>query len=268
MKPILKWVGGKTQLLEDVIQNFPQECENYYEPFVGGGSILLSILETKRMRIHGKSIASDINPYLIGVYRNIQKDPEKLIKKLGIFSTVTEDTYYILRDLFNTIKDPFSVQASCLFLILNKTCFRGLYREGPKGFNVPYGHYKNPTLFDADSILEMSALIKDVEFHAASFDSILKDATQKDFIYADPPYVNTFSGYTKDGFGEKEHIRLFNMLKSQGNFVMNNSEDPMIHEHFPIEEFKVSTVSCKRQIHSKDPGTKANEVIVRGLSSQ
>ena len=165
VKPPLKWVGGKTQIIDQVIALFPREIDNYYEPFLGGGSVLLALLShqrDKKITIKGSIVASDVNSNTIGLYRNIQNNVEEFIEKLQALvqtyseiegsevnrkatseaeaKTSKESYYYWIRDKFNklTKEERAEVEGSALLLFLNKTCFRGVYREGPNGFNVPF----------------------------------------------------------------------------------------------------------------------------------
>ena len=168
-KPFMKWVGGKTQILEEVLSSFPTEMKNYHEPFLGGGSVLLGLLSymnADRIHISGKIYASDLNRNLIALYKNIQSQPEVLIdevnKIMNEFNKITgtvvnrkatnlqeaftsqESYYFWIRSKFNHLseEDRETVSASAMLLFMNKTCFRGVYREGPNGFNVPFGNYK------------------------------------------------------------------------------------------------------------------------------
>ena len=209
-KPFLKWVGGKTQIISEVMELFPKNIENYHEPFVGGGSVLFACL-SRGTKISGKVYASDVNAGLIGVYKNIQKDPEVFIvdvhKLIEEFNSCTgtevnrkpknieeartsrESYYYWTRAQFNAIPigERGSIEASCLFVFLNKTCFRGVYREGPNCFNVPYGNYKNPAIIDDAHIREVSKLIQNVVFTVESFTTSMTRVKKGDFIYMDPP---------------------------------------------------------------------------------
>ena len=185
-KPLLKWVGGKTQIMDEVFSMFPKEMENYHEPFVGGGSVLVEVLNRKRdghFRIHGKKYASDVNARLIWFYKNVQRHPRDVWKHLKELKedydkcskredknyciirkpqskedayTSQESMYYWQRKRFNEI-DTSSEEAAALLLFLNKTCFRGIYREGPNGYNVPFGNYKNTSLPHEESLMAMSA---------------------------------------------------------------------------------------------------------------
>ena len=212
-KPLLKWVGGKTQILHDVLALFPKEIKTYYEPFVGGGSVLIGLLELSKQNISVKKIvASDLNKYLINFYKSVQKHPNDLIKQLKIYvdefksikqfnkdkdvsTNITgtgtrittiddakqnkESYYYYMRYIFNQdnniSENQIDIKNAAIFLFLNKTGFRGIYREGPNGFNVPFGNYKNPTILDQQHILRISELTKDVEFKHQSFDEIQKN---------------------------------------------------------------------------------------------
>jgi DNA adenine methylase len=212
-KPFLKWVGGKTQIIDAVLERFPKTIQNYYEPFLGGGSVLLALLSKKtgNITLNGKIYASDLNSKLIGLYKNIQSKPDELIKKVkqlqdnflackgtivnrqakNIEEAITsrESYYFWIRAKFNNLGSSDSVRASAMLLFLNKTCFRGLYREGPNGFNVPYGNYANPSIIDENHIRQISTLIKDVEFRQSPFLQALKNVKPGDFVYMDPPYA-------------------------------------------------------------------------------
>ena len=210
-KPFLKWVGGKTQILKEVISKFPSEMENYHELFLGGGSVLLAVLTLQKLnkiKIKNKIYAYDINIALINVYKNIQKTPEKVSQYIDLYineyESITETIinrkpitmkdaksskesyYYWLRKKYNEI-DKSTIECSALFIIINKTCFRGMYREGPNGFNVPFGHYKKtPTIISKLELDKISDLIKDVEFKADNFSKSIKNIKAGDFVYIDP----------------------------------------------------------------------------------
>jgi DNA adenine methylase len=293
-KPFLKWVGGKTQIIDQVINLFPKEINNYYEPFIGGGSVLLSLLshiKDNKIKLNGKIYASDINPNLIYLYKNIQLHPEELIdetlKIVELYKSITgsevnrkattieeastskESFYYWIRSNFNKESDKSKLTNSAMMLFLNKTCFRGLYREGPNGFNVPYGNYKNPTIIDEEHIMVVSELIKDVVFSIEPFTVSLLKPVKGDFVYLDPPYApetdKSFVAYNSDGF-DIEMIKLLfslihNLNKENIKFLMSNSDVSIVRESFP-EPYKVISILCKRAINSKNPESKTNELLI------
>lgn len=269
MKPFLKWAGGKSKLLPYILPEIPTKIVDYHEPFVGGGSVLLAVLSDRRIRITGTVYAYDSNPHLIELYINIRDNKDELygyiIKFIEIYNT-DEEGYYKMRDLFNT-KAP-SVQSSALFLILNKLCFRGLYREGPRGFNVPFGHYKNPTIITKAHINEVSSLILNVVFRCMDFrKSLAPDAGS--FVYLDPPYApespTSFVKYTKDGFGIDDHEALFSLVENLPSFIMSNSNVPLVTERFTTPLFNKKILNTRRAINAKNPGAVTTEVIIYRL---
>lgn len=267
MKPLLKWVGGKTQLLDHVLALVPRTMRNYYEPFVGGGSVLLAILTSPDITVTGHVYASDVNPNLINVYRSVQSSPEEVNVCLRILEAEQGDDpeafYYRMRDLFNATP-PEGPQHAALFLYLNKTCFRGVYREGPNGFNVPYGHSKTLNLPNLDTLREMSHVLQRVTFSCESFTEVLPRVGEDDFVYVDPPYVpetlRSFVGYVAGGF--TLHAELFAGLKALPcRFLMSNSETPLVRDAFP-EPYMTKRVAARRAIHSKDPSSTTYELLI------
>ena len=265
MKPILKWVGGKTQILTQVLALFPETCVNYHEPFLGGGSVLLGMT----MRVSGRIFASDVNPLLINLYQVVQQTPEELIACVRVLKNEFETCedkeafYYKIRDWFNT-KTLSNTESAAVFLFLNKTCFRGVYREGPHGFNVPYGHYTSPEIFHEEDVREMSKKIQNVVFTCQSFEESLKNVTPGDFVYVDPPYVpentTSFVGYVAGGFDR--HEQLFTLLKNLPcRFVMSNSGVDVVKSMFPAP-YTIQSLSARRAIHSKDPSARTDEVLI------
>ncbi len=296
-KPVLKWVGGKSQIIEQVLSHFPIEMNHYHEPFVGGGSVLLgllSIVQSGKIRISGNIYASDLNATLIHFYKNLQSHPSELFqrvsqiilefqtitgnivnRKAGTFeeaSTSPESYYYWIRSRFNALsnKDRTTPLASAMLLFLNKTCFRGVYREGPNGFNVPYGHYKNPSIVDKDHFYRVSKLLQPVIFQIGSFTETLSTVQENDFVYLDPPYApessNSFVSYTVNGFDIQQHTSLFDkchqMTFEKVRFLMSNADVPTVKDAFPSPPYTLHTISCRRAIHSKKPDSKTNEVFI------
>jgi DNA adenine methylase len=297
-KPILKWVGGKTQILEKIVADFPTEINNYREPFLGGGSVLLSLLSYVKeniITVRGNIYAYDLNEPLINVYKNIQTRHEELYgaiqnviaefnscangeinrspENIGEALIAKENYYYWIRNKYNKLSPPDKngLIGSALFIFLNKTCFRGVFRVGPNGFNVPYGHYKSPEIINIDHLGEIHELIQPVVFECCDFTSSLANVESGDFVYLDPPYApetnTSFVGYTLNGFGIEKHTKLFNMIHSlttAGKKVMvSNADVILVRENFNNDRYNTAQILCKRSINSKNPGAKTNEVIIK-----
>jgi DNA adenine methylase len=296
-KPFLKWVGGKTQIIDDVLSLFPTNMKNYHEPFLGGGSVLLGLLSyvmSGKIKVSGTIYASDLNSNLIGLYKNIQSHPDTLIaevkKLVDDFSkikgtevnrnaaniqeayTSPESYYFWIRSKFNALtkEERTTPSASAMLLFMNKTCFRGVYREGPKGFNVPFGNYKNPSILEEEHIRGVSELIKDVVFTSCSYTDSLVKVASGDFVYLDPPYApesdTSFVSYTSDGFNLDNHKSLFKMCKDMNTknvrFLMSNAEVKLVKDTFPSPTYKTKIISCRRAINSKNPESKTHEVLI------
>lgn len=293
-KPFLKWVGGKTQIIDKIITYIPNEINNYHEPFLGGGSVLLAVLslqKNNKIKINNKIYAYDLNEYLINVYKNIQNNKDNLYdiitnyineydnikgdninrKPLTIEEAKTskESYYYWIRNKFNNISDKSSIECSALFMFLNKTCFRGIYRESPNGFNVPYGHYKKtPTIITKNDINIISDLIKNVEFIHSNFIDSFKNIKENDYVYLDPPYVpennKSFTRYLNDDFDLEQNKILFNeILKFNDKkikFSMSNSKTKLILDYF--SKYKYEEIIARRAINSKNPESTTIEIII------
>ena len=292
-KPFLKWAGGKTQILEEILKTVPNNINNYHEIFLGGGSVLLAILSLQKQNkitINGKIYASDANEGLITLYKNIQTKPKKVYVHLQhywkVYDSITgteinrnpstvkeaitskESYYYWVRNRFNTM-EHYTPEYSAIFIFLNKMGFRGLYREGPNGFNVPYGHYKKtPAMITFEELSSISELINDVVFTHQDCITSLKNTDAGDYVYMDPPYVpeksTSFVGYTQDGFPLEKHKELFTQtleLKSKHiSFALSNSCVELVLKS--LASCTIVEIKAKRAIHSKNPGEKTKEVII------
>lgn len=292
-KPILKWVGGKTQIIDKLITDFPLEMNNYREVFLGGGSVLLTLLSYVKngiIKIHGNIYAYDLNEPLIYVYINIQIHHNELYDMLQEIITefkecgngeinrapsnieeakiTKENYYYWTRNNYNKLTDKKSLLASAMFIFLNKTCFRGVFRVGPNGFNVPYGHYTNPEIINKEHLEEIHDLIKMVVFECCDFNKSLASVEDNDFVYLDPPYApetdTSFVGYTKNGFNIQDNNHLFKLIHGLNTKIMlSNADVSLVRENFTNEKYKIVSILCKRSIHSKHPEAKAKEVIIK-----
>jgi len=290
-KPFLKWVGGKTQIIHDIIQKIPTEFNNYHELFLGGGSVLFAVLSLQRqgkITIKNKLYAYDINESLINVYKHVQSNKDELFEFITFYineydsitgviinrkptsiedaKTSKESYYYWIRNKFNNI-DKQSIESSALFMFINKTCFRGMYREGPNGFNVPYGHYKKtPTIITEHDLTFISDLIKDVEFIQSDFSSSFQNLNTGDFVYLDPPYApendKSFVGYVADGFNLDMHTKLFDEITKMNDihFVMSNAKVDLVTDYF--KDYNCVDITARRAINSKNPGSTTTEVII------
>lgn len=304
-KPLLKWVGGKTQILEKIIGEFPVTISNYHEFFVGGGSVLfgfLDLVNTGVIKVNGTINAYDLNSNLINMYTVVQNQPGKLAKSIkkiikqyneieGDYEiknkkpktieeaiTSKESYYYWIRQQYNAQTKSKSKQSesdlidnAAMFIFLNKTCFRGLYRTGPNGFNVPFGHYSNPTILDPEHLIQVSKLVSNVKFIHGDFSQSAKNVKPGDFVYMDPPYApenaTSFVGYTDGGFDLNTHIKLFtisNEFKKTGTlFIMSNADVKLVRDNF--SGYLIESIECKRSINSKNPGAKTQEVIIKSF---
>jgi DNA adenine methylase len=303
-KPILKWVGGKTQLLPIILEKIPIEINNYHEPFIGGMSVLLGVLyykNNKKININGNIYVYDLNKELIYLYKNIQNYHNELFKEtlllINIYNSIEilkldsdkkiknktmqslkeslkskERYYYWIRQSYNTLSDNDKINliGSSMFIFLNKTCFRGLYRVGPNGFNVPFGSYNSPKILDNTHLEIIHNLIKDVEFIHMNFKDSLLNISDGDFVYLDPPYIKenetSFVSYNKEGFGESENKLLFELIENLSienkKIMMSNSNSNKLYKIFNNEKYKLIEVEASRRINSKKPESKTTEIII------
>lgn len=282
----LKWVGGKSQIVNNIISKYPNNINNYYEIFLGGGASLFKLLEyvnNNKIILKGKIYAYDINEDLINCYILIQQNPDELFneinKLINEYQKIdnekdNEKYYYNIRTLYNELNNDKKniIKKSAYFIFLNKTCFRGLYRIGPNGFNVPFGHYKNKNIITKELILHISNLIKNVNFKCINcFESLKQKFNDDDFIYLDPPYVpikkTSFTKYNSSDFTLDNHKELFKILNNLNcKFLLSNSDNELVLNSFNDKnKFNIELINVKRQINSKNPGEITNETLITNI---
>ncbi|MEQ6360589.1 DNA adenine methylase [Thermoanaerobacter thermohydrosulfuricus] len=297
-KPFLKWAGGKTQLLDELYKRLPSsliqsgEIERYVEPFVGGGAFFFFLKRNFKIK---ESFLIDINKELIIGYKVIQNNVNELIdelssmeeKYLKLSEEQRKDFYYNIRDEYNRQKDNFDyvnynldwVKRAADLIFLNKTCFNGLYRLNKKGeFNVPFGKYKNPTICDADNLIEVSKALENTEVICADFEESKKYIHKNTLVYLDPPYrplnnTSNFTSYNENGFDDDDQRRLaqfFKEMDKKGAYLILSNSDPKnedVDDNFFDElyaGFIIERVKAKRYINSNgDKRGDISELIIR-----
>ncbi|MEK5233133.1 Dam family site-specific DNA-(adenine-N6)-methyltransferase [Lysinibacillus sp. FSL K6-0232] len=261
-KPVLKWAGGKTQMLKILNENKPLKYNRYIEPFIGGGAFFFDIEP-----ING--VIADVNPELINLYKVIAEDVEKLILELQEMKN-EEDYYYMMR-----AKNPdtlSNVKRAARTLYLNRTCFNGLYRVNKKGeFNVPFGKYKNPKICDIENLRAASRVLKNTEIIQGDYKDVLSTyAKPGDFIFLDPPYIpissnSDFKRYTKEQFYDADQSELAEEVKRLRDLgchvLLTNSNHPLVHELY--DEFEITVHKTKRNINSVASKRTGEDVLVK-----
>lgn len=296
-KPFLKWVGGKYKLLDKTLKHLPKEINNYHEVFLGGGSVLLAILSSQKVnkiQINGHIYAYDLNSSLINCFNQVKTNPQLVInhlkKIIAEFSSIKVNTqgqkgapedyltnytasrehyYYWKRKQFNESSKT-DIESASYFIFLNKTGFRGMYRESSDGnFNIPYGYKdrdKIPGILDEKCINNVSNLIQNVWFSCSNFTETFTKLQPNDFAYLDPPYAaedkKSFVGYTQDGFSLEDHNKLFKGIKEKKDvkFIMSNANVKLVTDSF--KGYKIDYIEARRAINSKNPASTAKEVII------
>lgn len=261
VKPIMKWVGGKRELLPDLRKNIPssfdKETNTYYEPFIGGGALLFDILPH-----HG--VINDSNEELINLYKVVKNDVDSLIREVSSYP-YDKDFYYSIRELDRREGFPdflSDIKRAARTLYLNKTCFNGLYRVNKKGqFNTPFGKYSNPTICKEQDLKDVSSYFNDndISIMSGDFAQCAKDAQEGDFVYLDPPYVplsktSSFTSYTKEGFEDCDQRRIKSIIDDLSNngvyVLMSNSSSPDVFDLYS-SDYNVETVKVARKVNSK-----------------
>ena len=261
-RPFLKWVGGKTQLLNQYEEYIPEKFGHYYEPMVGGGALFFHLISKNN---NLKATIIDVNKELINTYNEIKSNTVELIRELKkldkAYKTNPKEFYYSIRewDRLGSFKNKSNVERASRTIFLNKTCFNGLYRVNKtEQFNTPIGRYKNPTVCDEENLYSVSKILKNTTILNKDFETVLKLAKPNDFIYFDPPYypINTtsfFTSYNGDGFIQKEQERLFNTFKKLDKMgckvMLSNSDTEFISKLY--SKYNIKKISAKRYINSK-----------------
>ena len=281
VKPFVKWAGGKNSLIPQITKYYPFELKNgfierYIEPFVGGGAVLIDILQKYEIK---EAYAFDINIDLINCYNVIKNNVEELINELdkkeknfiALNDEERQNYFYDIRAEYNSYKlnDKLDVKRASEFIFLNRTCFNGLYRVNKDGkFNVPCGKYKNPTICDSNNLRNLSELIKNVIFEYGDYRKSEKYVNNNTFVYFDPPYrplsaTSGFTSYTKEDFNDDNQKELANYFYKldlkNAKLMLSNSNPKNVNKDDNFFEniykgFVINEVSAKRMINANAKG--------------
>ena len=288
LKPFVKWVGGKGQLIDEIEKLFlanGKTATKYAEPMVGGGALFFSMLSKYQFE---ELYISDINAELINAYVAIKRDVETLIERLKemqmtflpLDGNSRKFYYYNVRDKFNTVKlnDGTSTEKAALFIFLNKTCFNGLYRVNRKGlFNVPMGAFKNPTICDAENLRNIHNALQNVAIVCGDYTLSKSFIDNKTFVYIDPPYrpiseTSAFTSYNSDAFDDNEQIRLAKFIDeinaAGAKIVLSNSDPKNVNPEDNFfddlyKSYRIHRVSATRMINSNaEKRGKISELLI------
>lgn len=270
LQPFTKWTGGKRQLLPIIKSLMPSSYNNYFEPFVGGGALFFELAPQK-------AVINDFNSELMNCYRQIKENPQGLIELLKEHQHKNSKHYYLaLRsaDRDGRITQMSLVERAARIMYMLRVNFNGLYRVNSKNqFNVPYGRYKNPKIFDELLILSISDYLNsaDIDMLSGDFEEAISTVKAEDFVYFDPPYIplsetSAFTSYTHEGFSYDDQIRLrdtFRKLHERGAYIMlSNSSSPLVEELY--QDFNCSKVEVTRTNGASTSSRgKISEMIVR-----
>lgn len=275
-EPILKWVGGKRQLLQELHSRFPVSYEKYHEPFVGGGAVFFDLEPSE-------GTINDLNRRLINFYEVIRDHPEQLIEE-NHRHEYEEEYYYDARDRFNELhkldeRSPEEqIEEASLMLYLNRTGYNGLYRENQSGgFNVPFGRHTNPDFIRERQVRKASGILDDIEIYNRDFDYLVDYADEGDLVYFDPPYepvsqTADFTQYQSDGFDKDDQRRLrdvaVSLSQSGVNVVISNSP-PVGELYEDVSEFSIEVVDAVRMVNSDaDNRDDVAEVIITNVPAE
>lgn len=258
-RPVLKWAGGKQALAERLIRYFPDQFSRFYEPFIGGASVLLTLQPSK-------AVIGDRNDWLLDTYEAIRTNHTEVAARLDRLVNTREE-YERIRSIPPESLDLFQRAAHLIYL--NKTCFRGLFRVNRQGrFNVPYGAY-NRRYYDPENLAAVADCLQGVEIRRVDFELCLADATPDDFVYLDPPYYKQggyadFDRYTKWKFRENDHLRLAAVcreLDERGiRWAVSNSDTPFVRALF--EGYRMHSIANRREINLNAHERAINELLI------
>lgn len=280
LKSCLKYCGGKAKLLPRIMEHLPADFHNYFEPFVGGASVVLGIMSKDIKDEYNREYTiSDINGDLINCYNVIKSRLPELLTELGDEKYKNEtNSFYLHRIRFNQIKfnanDEDKVECAALFIYLNKCCFNGMHRQNSKGmFNVPFGKMKNPLICDTETLSNISNAFEKTGITSCSYKEILEETGKCDLVYLDPPYhgTNMFTDYTNNVFGENEQreLKLFvDELTSKGVYViLSNSATDFIKELY--SDYNIINLTTKYSLGGKnaDRGEKQEVLITNFMKN-
>ena len=265
MKPILKWAGGKTALLDQIKLLMPKSFNTYYEPFFGGGAVFFGT-DVK------EAVLSDINTELMNCYMQVKKHCDQLVPLLDeLQKNHSESKYYELRTVFNLRKasgNELDVYDAALMMYLNKAGFNGMYRENRQGnFNIPSGHRSIVTLYDKDNLYCVSSKLQNATILSCDFEEALADAKEGDFVYIDSPYDETFSDYQRNGFSKKDHERLADLCNKLTDkkvlFLLSNSDSNLIRELYASNGYEIKEVKVVRNIRFRGNRKEETELLIK-----
>jgi len=263
VKPVLKWAGGKRQLLDPILsfveRSFPERIEKYYEPFAGGAAVFFALAGRQKFN-HAK--LTDMNADLIRVYTELRDNANAVIAELEKLASLerSKETYYLVREKVRAKRPGKDAARAARLIYLNRTGYNGLYRVNSSGeFNVPYGSYKNPRILDQPRLLSAAEALQGVELAVEDFESSCKKAKRGDFVYFDPPYVPvsktaSFAAYHSVAFTSAEHARLAEtfarLIKRGVKTLLSNSDTPETRELYREFETHTVIVQATRAINS------------------
>jgi DNA adenine methylase len=254
VRPLVKWAGGKSRLLGELLPRIPHDTKRYFEPFFGGGALFFALAASAPRSVR-RAVLADQNDDLIATYRALRDDVDALVRELRKYR-YDEKLFYAVRG--RDLQGASDTERAARLIFLNHTCFNGLWRVNSKGqFNVPFGRYTNPTICNEPLLRRLAPLLKDVDLHVADFAVVTRKAKRGDFVYFDPPYMPVsktanFASYATGGFVLADHQRLqqeFTRLAGIGvNAMLSNADTPDTRALY--KDFSCFLVRTSRRINS------------------